>query len=295
MHHQPTRISVVTPSYNQGMYIERTIQSLLAQDIEGLEYMVMDGGSTDETISILKRYEHQCPWVSERDRGPSDAINKGFRLSSGPVLGWLNSDDIYYPGALKAALDFFEQHPDVDLVYGDTNLIDANDEFLGKYPTEDWDWERLKEACFISQPAAFFRRRVFDEFGPLEVGTRCMDYEYWLRLGKNNVRFVHLPQLMAATRMHKEAFTIAGRIASYEEANDITRKHLSYTPDIRLFEYACAVATTRGYDRNRPFHRLSTLVFYSIYAGIRWNKRVSKGLIEILVQWLMSAVKKLCK
>ena len=213
----------------------------------------------------------------------------------GAVLGWLNSDDIYYPGALRAALDFFEKHPDVDVVYGRTNLIDENDEFLDKVPTEDWDWERLKGTCFISQPAAFFRRRVFDNFGPLEVGTRCMDYEYWLRLGKNNVRFVHLPQLMAATRMHREAFSVAERIAAYEETNDITRRHLSRTPDIWLFKYARAVATTKGHDRNRLFHRVSTLVFYTMYAGIRWNKRVSKGLIEILVQWLMNAVRKLCK
>jgi len=223
MQQRPTRISVVTPSYNQGKYIERTIHSVLSQDVKGLEFMVIDGGSTDETISILKRYQDRYFWVSELDRGPSDAINKGFSLSSGAVLGWLNSDDIYYPGALKAALDFFENHPDADVVYGDTNLIDEDDKFLSKYPTEDWNWERLKETCFISQPAAFFRRRIFDEFGPLEVGIRCMDYEYWLRLGKNSVRFVHVPQLMAATRMHREAFTVVGWVAWHEESNSLTR------------------------------------------------------------------------
>lgn len=290
-----TRISIVTPSYNQGKYIERTIQSVLSQDLEGLEYMVMDGGSTDGTISILKRYENKYLWVSEQDRGPSDAINKGFRLSSGPVLGWLNSDDIWYPGALKTVLAFLDKHPDVDVVYGDTNLIDEDDQFLEKYPTEDWDWGRLKETCFISQPASFFRRRVFDEFGPLAAGIRCMDYEYWLRLGKNNVRFVHLPQLLAATRMHKEAFTVAGWVAWHAEVNCFTRKHLSRTPDTHLFKYARAIAKTKGYDRTRPFHYVLTLVGYSIYASIRWNKRVSRGLIKILAEWLLGAVRKLNK
>ena len=151
-----TRISIVTPSYNQGKYIERTIQSVLSQEVRGLEYAVIDGGSADETISILKRYEDRFFWISQRDRGPSDAINKGFCRSSGPVLGWLNSDDIYYQGALKTVLEFFDENPDVDVMYGDTYHINENDEVIEKYPTEDWDWERLKETCFISQPAAFF-------------------------------------------------------------------------------------------------------------------------------------------
>jgi glycosyltransferase involved in cell wall biosynthesis len=225
------RISIVTPSYNQGKYIERTIQSVLSQEVRGLEYAVIDGGSEDETTSILKRYEDRLFWISERDRGPSDAINKGFRRSSGSVLGWLSSDDVYYPGALKTVLEFFEEKPDVDVLYGDAYHIDENDEVIEKYPTEDWSWTRLHDRCFISQPAAFFRRSLFDEYGPLEVGFRCMDYEYWLRLGKNRVRFAHLPQILAATRLHKEAFTLAGRLAGHKEINGFTRRHLSRTPD----------------------------------------------------------------
>ncbi len=280
------RISIVTPSYNQGKYIERTIQSVLSQNIEGLWFMVIDGGSSDETLDVLRRYGDRVPWVSEPDRGPSDAINKGFCRSSGDILGWLNSDDIYYPGALQTVLDFFEKNQDVDVMYGDANHIDENDRLLGKYPTEDWDWERLKKTCFISQPAAFFRRRVFDSYGPIEVGVRCMDYEYWLRLGKNKVRFARLPQLLAATRLHKEAFSIAGRVACHTEINTFTRKHFSKTPDQWLFNYAHAVAVSKGLNRHQPVRFMATLIYYSIYAALHWNQHVSKGMIGVFCEWI---------
>ncbi len=280
------RLCIVTPSFNQGKYISRTIESIFAQDVDGLEYMVVDGGSTDNTISVLESYGDRLHWLSERDRGPSDAINKGFLRSSAPILGWLNSDDIYYPGALRTVLDYFEKHPEVDVLYGEANHIDATDAVIERYPTEDWNWERLKETCFISQPATFFRRRVFEQFGPLAVGVRCMDYEYWLRLGKSGVRFVHLPTLIAATRLHPEAFSIAGRVAGHAEVNTFTRKHLSRTPDQWLFSYAHAVAESRGYNRTKPFRFLSVLIGYSIYAAIRWNGRVSIGMFKIIAEWI---------
>jgi glycosyltransferase involved in cell wall biosynthesis len=283
-------ISIVTPSYNQGKYIERTIRSVLSQDIEGLSYMVMDGGSSDETLSVLRRYENRVPWVSERDRGPSDAINKGFYSSSGEILGWLNSDDIYYPGALRTVLDFFGKNPDVDVMYGDANHIDENDEVIEKYPTEDWNWERLKKTCFISQPAAFFRRKVFDRCGPLKVGVRCMDYEYWLRLGKDEVRFAHLPRLMAATRLHRGAFSVAGRLACHKEINDFTKKLFMKTPDQWLFNYAHAVAESKGYSRSQPIRYISTLIYYSTYAALHWNKHVSKDMAGIFGEWIWTCL-----
>ena len=211
---------------------------------------------------------------------------KDFIARTGVYSVGSSSDDIYYPGALQTVIDFFEKNPDVDVMYGDTDHIDENDELIGKYPTEDWDWERLKNACFISQPAAFFRRRVFDRYGPLEIGIRCMDYEYWLRLGKNKVRFVHLPQLLAATRLHREAFSIAGRVACHTEINTFTRKHFSKTPDQWLFNYAHAVAVSKGYNRNQPIRFISTLIYYSIYAALHWNQHVSKGVLRVLCEWI---------
>lgn len=288
------RVSIVTPSFNQGKYIERTIQSVLSQNVDGLEYMVIDGGSTDETLQVLESYENRLFWTSERDRGPADAINKGFLRSSAPILGWLNSDDIYYPGALEAVLDFFEKNPHADVVYGDADHIDEAGTILEKYPTEEWSWKRLHEVCFISQPAAFFRRRVFEKYGPLDVGLRCMDYEYWLRLGKEGACFLHFPEILAATRLHKEAFTIAGRVAGHREMNTFTRKHLGRAPDKWLFNYAHAVVEAKGYSREKPFRFALAVSAVSLGAALRWNKRLSMHMLKTIAQWIGGSAIKAC-
>lgn len=282
------RISVVTPSYNQGRFIERTIKSVLSQDIDGLEYIVIDAASTDETVSILKRYEDRLSWASEEDRGHSDGINKGILRSSGPIIGWLNSDDIYFPGALKTVLGYFDAHPEVEIVYGDAYHIDEDDGFIERYPTEDWSWERLKDTCFISQPATLLRRRVFDEHGPLDVTLRqSMDYEYWLRLGKRGVRFAHIPEVLAATRLHGEAFTIAERVACHRAVNDITKRHLGRTPDQAIFNYAHAVLDARGLQRTKRLRFAVAVSTLSIYASLRWNKRVSRHVLRTLSRWII--------
>jgi len=280
-------MSVITPSFNQGRFIERTIQSVLSQDISGLEYVVVDGGSTDDTVSILRRYEDRLTWVSERDRGHSDAINKGIRMTLAPVVGWLNSDDVYYLGALRTVLACFDLRPEVQVFYGDAYHIDENDAIVEHYPTEEWNWERLQQVCFISQPATFLRRQVFDQYGQLDVSLRqSMDYEYWLRLGKNGVCFAHIPQILAATRLHKDAFTVAARVACHKAINDLTRRHLNKTPDRWIFNYAHAVVESKGFQRNDPFRFAIAVSLVSLYASLKWNRAISRGVLQTTTRWI---------
>jgi glycosyltransferase involved in cell wall biosynthesis len=287
------RISIITPSYNQGKYIERTIRSVLTQDVEGLEYMVIDGGSTDETVKILKRHNDRFYWISEKDRGHSDAINKGIAHSSAPIVGWLNSDDIYYPGALASVLEFFSAHPDVDVAYGDANHIDEKDAFIEKYLTEPWNWERLLETCFISQPAAFVRRQVFDRHGLMDLGLRqSMDYEYWIRLGKQGVRFQYLPKLLAATRLHGEAFTVGSRIDCHTAINNFMCGHFGKTPDRWVFNYAHAVVETKGFRRSEPFRFALAVSFVSWYASLRWNRSLSRNVLRTTGGWISANASK---
>jgi glycosyltransferase involved in cell wall biosynthesis len=284
-------ISIITPSFNQGRFIERTIQSVLSQNVSSIEYIVMDGGSTDETVSILKQYDARLMWVTQKDRGPSDAINQGIQRTSAPIVGWINSDDIYYPDALNTVIEYFKTHPEVDVAYGDAHHVDENDVVLEQYPTEDWDWERLKNVCFISQPAAFLRREVFVHYGALDIQVRNMDYEYWLRLGKNGVRFAHLPKLLAATRLHPEAFTVAARVAAHKSMNDFTRRHLGRTPDRWLFNYAHVVLDSKGLSREHHLRFVIAVSVISYYAALRWNKRISAAMFKTTAHWIGGTAK----
>ncbi|MDH5681933.1 MAG: glycosyltransferase, partial [Spirochaetota bacterium] len=136
-------LTVITPSFNQGAFIKRTIDSVLEQNVGSLEYIVMDGGSKDNTLDVLKSYGDKITWFSEPDKGQADAVNKGLKLAKGEIIGWLNSDDIYYPHALKKVLEIFERNPEIQVVYGMADHIDINDEWIEAYPTEPWNYELL--------------------------------------------------------------------------------------------------------------------------------------------------------
>lgn len=282
-------ISIITPSFNQAQFVERTIQSVLSQDVDGLEYLIVDGGSTDGTLEILTRYTSRLRWQSGPDGGHADAVNRGFRATTGAVLGWLNSDDLYVPGAVRAALDFLGDHPEVDVVYGDAHHVDSDDHFIERYPTEPWNVRRLADVCFISQPAAFFRRRVVEQHGGLETTfPYSLDYEFWLRLAGRGVRFAYLPRLLAATRLHPAAATLARRVACHAWTNTATRRHLGRTPDRWLFQYAHAVLEESGRDQwPRP---LSSIAFagVSLYAALRWNRSVSADMLHKLARWTVA-------
>lgn len=281
-------ISVITPSFNQGKFIERTIQSVLSQDIPEMDYVIFDGGSTDETLAVLSRYTGRVCWVSEPDRGQAHAVNKGILATKGEIIAWINSDDIYYPGALSVVQDYFQKHPEVDILYGDANHIGINDEVLEPYYTEPWDFERFKDVCFLCQPAVFFRRRVVESAGLLDEKLHfTMDYEYWVRLALSGARFKYVSACLAGSRMYADNKTLSSRVRVHAEMNSMLKEKLQQVPDRWLFNYAHALVDHWGIERERQKYLFVPLVSaQSIIAALRWNHRVTKNMLRTIRQWL---------
>lgn len=226
-------ISIVTPSLNQGRFIRSTIDSVLSQRYEPLEYRVQDGRSADGTISILESCKDLVPFESTPDHGQSDAINRGLRRATGNVLGYLNSDDVLLPGCLHAVGRAFADDPDLLFVFGAAVLIDEEGRTLRPYPTRPDAFEQLEHACFIAQPAAFFRRQVWEELGGFDEGLHhALDYDYWLRLraryGAARTRYLDTP--LAGARVHADAKTIAAWGRALDEIFTVVQRrtgHLS--------------------------------------------------------------------
>jgi glycosyltransferase involved in cell wall biosynthesis len=283
-------VCVITPSLAQGRFIERTLDSVQAQRIPGLDHVVVDGGSTDETVAILRRHAGHLRFVSEPDQGQAEAVNKGLGMTGAAVIGWLNSDDVYYPGALAAVLEAFERHPEVDVIYGDADHIDEQDRVLEAYYTEAWALERLAEVCFLCQPAVFFRRRVVDRFGGLDAGLHyCMDYEYWLRLGQGGARFLHLPRTLAGSRLYAETKTLGARLKVHAEINTMLKHRLGRVPDRWLSNYAHVRLTDRGLVPDDP-RFLYGLIAATFGASLHWNRGISGSLLCRLAGWLRGAL-----
>jgi glycosyltransferase involved in cell wall biosynthesis len=197
-------VSIVTPSFNQAQFLEQTIRSVLEQDYPNFEYLIVDGGSTDGSPEIIRRYADRLSWwVSEPDQGQTDAINKGFSHARGDILAWLNSDDAYLPGAIRQAVDYLQSHPQAGMVYGDANLIDTDGKIIGKFPARQTDYRRLKRGyVHIPQQSAFFRRSLWDQVGPLDPAFFfAMDYDLWVRLARIS-ELHYYPTLWASFRLH---------------------------------------------------------------------------------------------
>lgn len=206
------RISVVTPSYNQGQFLEQTIQSVLGQNYPNLEYMVVDGGSKDNSVEVIKRYEHRLAWwASEKDEGQSDAINKGFRRSTGDILAWLNSDDLYCPGALARVAQFFHDHPECDAVIGDQESIDKQGRVVDLKKVVPVTFRRtLYSACAVPQPSTFITRKAWELTGDVDATLQYqMDFEYFLRMQAKGVRFGLIKEALARFRLHGDSKTVS--------------------------------------------------------------------------------------
>jgi glycosyltransferase involved in cell wall biosynthesis len=199
-------VSIVTPSYNQAPYLEQTIQSVLGQDYPRVEYIVIDGRSNDGSVEMIKKYADRLAyWVSEKDSGQAEAINKGFARTQGEIFGWLNSDDYYMLNTISVAMRCFEQNPDVVMVYGDMLAVDGNGQTINVLRYKQLSLEDLLCFQIIGQPSVFFRRSAFEKAGPLETSFHFMlDHHLWIRLAQQG-RILHVPQIWSAARYHEEA------------------------------------------------------------------------------------------
>lgn len=206
------KVSIVTPSYNQARFIEETIRSVLLQGYPDLEYIIVDGGSIDGSVDIIKKYEKWLAyWVSEPDKGQSDAINKGWRLAKGDVLAYLNSDDIYMPGAVQTVAAFLSQNPDIAMVYGECNIIDEHSRLKRRFKTADFSIDNVLcgEPNVIPQPSAFVRRTTIDKVGLLDIDMdMAMDLDLWVRIGLKH-SIVHIPEVLAGARFYRGAKTLS--------------------------------------------------------------------------------------
>jgi glycosyltransferase involved in cell wall biosynthesis len=203
-------VTIVTPSFNQVNFLEETILSVLNQTYSSIEYIVIDGRSTDGSLEIIQKYASKLSnWVSEKDSGQTDAINKGFALANGEILAWLNSDDTLLPNAVSEAVDYLNGHSETGLVYGNANYIDEKSRVIGKFPAAQTNLARLRRGyVHIPQQASFFRKSLWDRIGPLDPKFFfAMDYDLWVRLAAiSDLKYI--PNIWANFRLHSGAKTI---------------------------------------------------------------------------------------
>lgn len=224
-------VSIVTPSYNQERFIEDTILSVKNQDYPNIEHIIVDGGSTDNTLEILKTYggTYNMRWISESDEGQSDAINKGFRMAKGDIIAELDSDDGYFDiSAISSAVKYFDEYENADVIYGDAVRIDENNLILYILKVRKFDYNHLKKSCFLEQPAVLFRRNVIDNF-ELDVSLEiAMDYDFWLRIAKKH-KFQYVNRIIAVDRTHKKRKTVDRRDEMIKESVCVSKEYHNWS------------------------------------------------------------------
>ncbi len=221
----PPTVSIVTPSFNQVRFLEATIRSVLDQDYPNIEYIVIDGGSSDGSVEIIERYSDRLAyWESAPDRGQTDAINKGFERASGDYFAWLNSDDTYRLGAVRSAVEYLQSHPEIGMVYGDAYYIDGAGQVVGHYPAGETDYRRLRRGITtIPQQAMFFRANLWKMVGPLDPSFfYAMDYDLWVRLAAVSPIALHREK-WANFRLHGDSKSLT---AAYRCWPEMVRVHL---------------------------------------------------------------------
>ena len=253
-------VSIITPSFNQARFLEEAILSVLDQDYPRIEYILIDGGSTDGSLEVIQRYASRLArWVSEPDRGQTDAINKGFAWANGEILAWLNSDDTYLPGAVGEAVDYLVTHPEAGMVYGDANLVDEGGQVIGRFPAKQTDYRRLRRGyVHIPQQASFFRASLWQRVGPLDpTFFFAMDYDLWVRLARL-APLHYTPRLWANFRLHGGGKSVVADDRCWPEMLRVHQREggsrfswLHFKARIRPLLYAWLPLNTRLWLRKR--------------------------------------------
>jgi glycosyltransferase involved in cell wall biosynthesis len=287
-------ISIVTPSYNQGTFLRETIESVLRQEGDFLiDYIIADGASTDNSVEIIRHYGAlvdggnwpvRCRgiryrWVSEEDKGQSDAIIKGFGMAEGEILSWLNSDDTFLPGALSKVVERFLEIPSAGIIYGKVRYVDGEGHVVGEVDTGPTDHERLAVLNEICQPGAFFRRSNYDAAGGLDPSLHyVMDHDLWIRMTLSGSP-IFLPEFLSSYRLHGESKTAAKRhaVAFQQETVGILLRHYTRAPLNRV--YACCNARVRsGFPEGFPgaaWLAIPPSIFWTLWEYLRLNRRVN--------------------
>lgn len=294
-------ISITTPSRNQGEFLAETIESVISQAGDfAIDYIIVDGASTDNSIDIITHYDTllksgewpiKCRgitfrWQSEKDRGQTDALMKGFRQATGEILAWLNSDDTYLPGALQTAAGFFRDNPDAGLLYGDAYYCDPAGTIIGRYRTEEFDLDTLASFNFICQPSAFFRRDVFETVDGLDESLHfAMDYDLWIRIGQRfPCRFI--PRILSMYRLHDASKTIRDEALreNIEAGLRVAIKYFDWAPLTRVYAL-CHCSCKTGLPAFMSKFRLAAIcsaLICTVFRSIQLNRGLRRNDLKLL-------------
>lgn len=294
-------ISIITPSFNQGQFLAETIESVISQEGDfSIDYIIVDGGSSDNSVDIIKHYDAllhngkwpvKClgvtyRWVSERDNGQTDALIKGFSMATGEIFAWLNSDDVYLPGALQTAVDHFRDHPDTGLMYGNADYVDSSGAIVGSYRTAEFDLDKLASANIICQPAAFFRKEAFEAVGGLDESLHfAMDYDLWVRIGRHFTCH-HLSSPIATYRLHETSKTINSDTlyTNCEESLAVTIRHFGWAPLTRVYTSCSTFCSARlpGLLAENNFTATVATVACSLFRYLYLNNGINRNDLKLL-------------
>lgn len=272
-------VTIVTPVLNSVEFIGRTIESVLSQDYPNIEYIVLDGGSTDGTTAVVQDYAEKFPdqlrLIVAKDNGVADALQKGLAMAQGEVFAYINADDTYFAGALRTAVHWMEDRPDVAGVYGNAYWIDENGVRIGTYPTEAFDRETLGRSCYICQPACFLRTAVLRSIGGFDPAYQVVfDYELWLRLAQRH-SLIRIDALMANSRMHPSNKTLRQRSEGLREACRALRRYHGYVPFPWAHTYTSYLLDRRDLFF-QPLRPSFTKFVFSLFVGtlLNWSSPV---------------------